>query len=201
MAGAWIITGAGLVEPSATFARAGDGFLITATRPLGGAGEQDRVDADGEAPEGDRLAARDADARGGGMRPGRGPGDLRTHSPGGAGAGARQVAAPVLVSAGWPVKSRSAAAPTWSPIGRPGADLRRSRQRDCLLIRGNGSIATGRSLAERWSGPAIWRKVPGRSEGLGRRKVGGPTSWIPVPDGSKNDQAWAWMRWRYGGEK
>ncbi|HNG57953.1 MAG TPA: hypothetical protein PLX70_10970, partial [Solirubrobacterales bacterium] len=74
---------------------------------------------------------------------------------------------------------------------------------DCLLIRGNGSIATGRSLAE-----AVVRARyleerclagagMGQEEGWRADLVDPRARWFE----KETTRAWAWMRWRYGGEK
>ena len=203
-----IISGAGLVEAFGHVSlRDGDGFLITATRPLGAAGEPDvhRIDNRGQAPEGATdvpletpmhaavyAAREDVNAI------------CRTHSPAAVRAGARGEVPPL-------VHGLAGLAGTVGTCGR--TDLVTDRaageeiaedlgSADSLLIRGNGSIATGRSLAE----------AVVRARYLEERCLAGEG--MDQKDGWKADlldprarwfekettRAWAWLRWRYGEE-
>jgi ribulose-5-phosphate 4-epimerase/fuculose-1-phosphate aldolase len=203
-----IISGAGLVEAFGhVSARDGDGFLITATRPLGAADESDvhRVDSQGRAPEGSEdvpletpmhaavYAARD---------------DVnsicRTHSPAAVRAGARGEVPPLVHGlgglAGEVAVSDRTDLVTDEAAGRKIADDLGSA--DALLIKGNGSIATGRSLAE-----AVVRARYLEERCLAGAGMGQQDGWraeLLEPRArwfeKETTRAWAWMRWRYGGE-
>ena len=203
-----IITGAGLVEAFGhVSARAGDGFLITATRPLGGAGERDvyRVDADGEAPEGatDLPLETPMHAAVYAARP-EVQAICRTHSPAAVRAGARQVVPPLVHGLGGLAGEVALCGRTDLVTDREaGGEISRDLgSADCLLIRGNGSIATGRSLAE-----AVVRAryleerclagaCMGQEEGWRADLVDPRARWFE----KETTRAWAWLRWRYGGD-
>lgn len=72
---------------------------------------------------------------------------------------------------------------------------------DCLLIRGNGAVATGASLPEAavraWyleERARVWRA--GRLE-LSADALEERSSHYPA----EADRAWSWLRWRFGGEE
>lgn len=206
-----IIAGAGLVEAFGhVSARTPDGFMITATRPLGGAGEGDvfKLDADGRPPGG---AERPVDlpleapmhAAIYAARP-----DVsaicRTHSEAAVRAGARGVVPPLLHGLAG-LAGQIALCPRTDLVidldaGREvAADLGGA---DCLLIRANGAVATGGSLAE-----AVVRaryleerclvgEGAGPGGGLDPAELSLRSRWFE----KESARAWTWMRWRYAGD-
>ena len=203
-----IISGAGLVEGFGHVSvRDGEGFLITATRPLGAAGEADVhvVDASGQAAEGAEdvpletpmhaavYAARsDVNAI------------CRTHSPAAVRAGARSEVPPLVHGlgglAGEVALSGRTDLVTDQEAGRQIAeDLGNA---SCLLIRGNGSIATGRSLAEAVVRARYLEERCLVSEGM--EPADGWEVDLLEPRArwfeKETTRAWAWLRWRYGGD-
>jgi ribulose-5-phosphate 4-epimerase/fuculose-1-phosphate aldolase len=205
-----IIAGAGLVEAFGHIsARAADGFMITPTRPLGAAQGDDvfRLDPEGRAVG---EAGRPADL------PLEAPmhaaiyaarGDIsaicRTHSAAAVRAGARGVVPPLLHGLGGLAGQVSFCARTdlvtdLEAGHEIAADLGGA---DCLLIRANGAVATGGSLAE-----AVVRAryleercLVGEGSdpdaGLDPGELSDRSRWF----GKESDRAWSWMRWRYGG--
>lgn len=203
-----ILTGAGLVEAFGhVSARDGDGFLITSTRPLGAAGGEDvhRMDSQGKAPEvasdvpleapmhAAVYAARD---------------DVnaicRTHSPAAVRAGAEGEVPPLVHGlgglAGEVAYSGRTDLVADEAAGREVAgDL---GEANCLLIRGNGAIATGRNMAEAvvraryleercLAGNGLEQEAGWRADLLGPR-----ARWFE----KETTRAFAWLRWRYGGD-
>jgi ribulose-5-phosphate 4-epimerase/fuculose-1-phosphate aldolase len=208
-----IIAGAGLAEAFGhVSARSGDGFLITSTSPMGAATAESihLLDRDGE-PVGTAAGERPADlpleapmhAAVYAARP-EVNAICRTHSPAAVRAGAQGQMPPLLHGLGGLAGEVRLSARfdlvTDAEAGREvAADLAGA---DCLLIRGNGSIATGSSLPQ-----AVVRAryleercVVGEGPGPG----GGPddgglearSRWFE----KESDRAWAWMRWRYAGD-
>ncbi len=203
-----IISRAGLVEAFGhVSAREGDGFLITATRPLGGAAAEDihRVDAAGEAKDGATdvpletpmhaavYAARD---------------DVnaicRTHSPAAVRAGSGGLIPPLVHGLGGLAGEVSLCGRTDlvtdGAAGREvAADLGGA---NCLLIRGSGAIATGRNLAEAVVRARFLEERCLVGDGLAeedgwRAEILEPRArWFE----KETTRAWAWMRWRYGGD-
>ncbi|MBN8866350.1 MAG: class II aldolase/adducin family protein [Solirubrobacterales bacterium] len=200
-----IITEAGLVEAFGhVSARTVDGFMITATRPLGAAGENDVYEiVDGRPAEGATdvplevpmhaavyAAREDVNAI------------CRTHSPAAVEAGARGEVPPL-------VHGLAGLAGEVAVCGRTDlvADPEAGREiaedlgsADCLLIRGNGSIATGLCLAN-----AVVRAryleercLVGRGlapdDGWGTDRLKPRSRWFE----KETSRAWAWLRWRYG---
>jgi ribulose-5-phosphate 4-epimerase/fuculose-1-phosphate aldolase len=208
-----IITGAGLVEAFGhVSARAGDGFMITSTSPLGDATADDVLcvpaDAFTDGERTDPTTARTGEvpleaplhAAVYAARP-----DVaaicRTHSPAAVRAGLRGGVPPVLHGLGGLtgevalcdrfdlVTDRDAGDEVATALG--GAD--------CLLIKGNGSVCVGESLADAvvraryleerclvGEGSAV-------SEGPGGAELAARARWFE----KERVRAWAWMRWRY----
>lgn len=203
-----IVSAAGLLEAFGhVSARDGDGFMITATRPLGAAGEGDihRADRAGATPADATdvpletpmhaavyAAREDVNAI------------CRTHSPAAVRAGARGQVPPLVHGLGGlagevAISGRTDLVTDPEAGGEIAEDLGSA---DCLLIRGNGAIATGRSLAD-----AVVRARyleerclvgegmdPG--EGWTTDLVDPRARWFE----KETTRAWAWMRWRYGGK-
>lgn len=204
-----IIAGAGLVEAFGhVSARTDDGFMITATRPMGAAGESDihRVGPDGQAEEGTLDLPLEAPMHAAVYKAREDVNAIcRTHSPAAVRAGARGEMPPLAHGlgglAGEVTASGRTDLVTDAAAGREIAEDLGSA--DCLLIRGNGSIATGRSLGE----------AVVKARYLEERCLVGEG--MEPEDGWKTDlleprsrwfekettRAWAWLRWRYGGEK
>ncbi len=203
-----IITGAGLVEAFGHVSvRNGDGFLITSTRPLGAAGEGDVIQADrsGAAPGGTEdfpleaamhaavyAAREDVNAI------------CRTHSPAAVSAGASgevpELAHGLGGLAGEVAISGRTDLVTDEAAGREIAEDLGSA--DCLLIRGNGSIATGRDLAEAVVRARYLEERCLVGQGLGRDDGWRAVELEPRARWFEKEttRAWAWMRWRYGGK-
>jgi ribulose-5-phosphate 4-epimerase/fuculose-1-phosphate aldolase len=203
-----IITGAGLVEAFGHVSvRSGEGFLITSTRPLGAAGKDDvhLVDRDGvasghavdvplETPMHAAVYAAREDVNA----------ICRTHSPAAVRAGARGEVPPLVHGlgglAGEVTVSGRTDLVTDGEAGREiAADLGRA---DCLLIRGNGSIATGRSLAEAVVRARYLEERCLVGQGLDRGDGWRAVELEPRARWFEKEttRAWAWMRWRYGGD-
>lgn len=208
-----IIAGAGLAEAFGhVSARSGEGFLITATTPMGAASTEGIHRLDGEG----RPAGGDADER---------PADLpleapmhaavyaarpdvnaicRTHSPAAVRAGARAQVPPLLHGLGGLAGEVALSARfdlvTDAGAGREvAADLAGA---DCLLIRGNGSIATGSSLPQAVVRARYLEERCLVGEGLisesdsDREELGARSRWFE----KESERAWAWLRWRYAGD-
>ncbi|MGB0120329.1 MAG: class II aldolase/adducin family protein, partial [Solirubrobacterales bacterium] len=148
-----IISGAGLVEAFGhVSSRSADGFLITATRPLGAAGAGEVYSVD---PEGNPLAdAPDLPletpmhAAVYAARPDVGA-ICRTHSPAAVRAGARGEVPPLVHGLGGLAGSVNFCSRTDLVTDlEAGNELAAALDDgDCVLVRGNGSLATGPSLA------------------------------------------------------
>lgn len=200
-----IITGAGLVEAFGhVSARSGQGFMITSTRPLGSTGEADihlldgecRAAADAtdlplEAPMHAAIYAARNDVNA----------ICRTHSPAAVRAGAIGVIPPLVHGlgglAGEVAISDRTDLVTDFAAGEEIANALQSA--DCLLVRGNGSIATGHSLGE-----AVVRARFLEERCLVGEGFGTADGWTAVELESRawwfekeTTRAWAWMRWRF----
>lgn len=202
-----IISGAGLVEGFGHVSvRDGDGFLITATRPLGAATEGDvhRIDASGKAPEGAAdvpletpmhaavYAARsDVNAI------------CRTHSPAAVRAGAAGAVPPLVHGlAGLAGEVAISGRTDLVTDEAAGSEIAEDfGMADCLLIRGNGSIATGRSLGEAVVRARYLEERCLVGEGL--HEEDGWRADLLTPRArwfeKETTRAWAWLRWRYLG--
>jgi len=204
-----IIAGAGLVEAFGhVSARTDDGFMITATRPMGAAGESDihRVGPDGQAEEGTLDLPLEAPMHAAVYKAREDVNAIcRTHSPAAVRAGARGEMPPLAHGLGGLAGEVTASGRTDLVTDQTaGQEIARDLgSADCLLIRGNGAIATGQSLGE----------AVVRARYLEERCLVGEG--MEPEDGWKTDlleprsrwfekettRAWAWLRWRYGGEK
>jgi len=203
-----IIAGAGLAEAFGhVSARAGECFLITSTTPMAAAGPADihLLDADGNAAEGAADAPFEAALHAAvyAARP-----DVnairRTHSPAAVRAGARSEVPPLLhglggLAGGVRLSGRTDLV-TDAEAGREvAADL---AEADCLLIRGNGSIATGSSLpqavvrARYLEERCLVGEGPDSGSGLDQGELDARSRWFE----KESARAWAWMRWRYAGD-
>jgi HCOMODA/2-hydroxy-3-carboxy-muconic semialdehyde decarboxylase len=201
-----IIAGAGLVEGFGhVSARDSDGFLVTATRPLGGAVAADihRLDSGAAASEDATEVPLETPMHASvyAARP-----DVnaicRTHSPAAVIAGAHGEVPPLGHGLGGLagevrfcgrtdlVTDREAGEQIATALGPA----------DCLLVRGNGAIATGRTLAE-----AVVRAryleercLVGEGlapeEGFSEQDLAARRRWFE----REAARAWAWMNWRYG---
>jgi ribulose-5-phosphate 4-epimerase/fuculose-1-phosphate aldolase len=208
-----IIAGAGLAEAFGhVSARSAEGFLITATRPMGAAGAED-------------IHLLDREGRPAGAGGGDEPADLpleapmhaavyaarpdvnaicRTHSPAAVRAGARGQVPPLLHGLGGlagevNLSARSDLVTDGGAGREVAADLAGA---DCLLIRGNGSIATGSSLpqavvrARYLEERCLVGEGPDPGSGLDRAELEARSRWFE----KEGTRAWAWMRWRYAGD-
>ena len=203
-----IVANAGLAEAFGhVSARAGDGFLITSTKPMGAAGDADihRIGADSAAEAGAQdvpletplhTAVYEARADVGAI--------CRTHSPAAVAAGAAEVVPPLVHGlgglAGEVVLCGRVDLVTDPEAGREVAAA--LGPASCVLIRGNGSIAVGGSLAE-----AVVRAryleerclvgeglSPGQA--LDAESLAVRSKWFEA----EMVRTWAWMRWRYVGD-
>jgi HCOMODA/2-hydroxy-3-carboxy-muconic semialdehyde decarboxylase len=200
-----IISAAGLVEGFGhVSARTGDGFLLTATRPMGSADEGDvhRMTAGGTAPEGAQDVPLEAPMHAAvyEARP-----DVnaicRTHSPAAVAAGARGKVPPLVHGlgglAGEVAISGRIDLVTDAGAGQEvAADLGLA---ECLLIRGNGCIATGSSLpvavvrARYLEERCLVGEGAGEGSAIGAGDLERRSRWFE----KETARAWAWMRWRY----
>ncbi|MCB0870821.1 MAG: class II aldolase/adducin family protein [Solirubrobacterales bacterium] len=204
-----IITGAGLVEAFGhVSARTGDGFLITSTRPLGAAAAADvhQVGADGGVAEGTTDVPLETPMHAAvyEARPDVGA-IARTHSPAAVRAGVLGEIPPLTHGLGGLAGEVALSARTDLVADREaGQEIARDLgQANCLLIRGNGSIATGRSLAE-----AVVRARYLEERCLVSEEMEPADGWraeLLEPRArwfeTETTRAWAWLRWRYGGER
>lgn len=202
-----IITGAGLVEAFGhVSARSGDGFLITSTRPLGGATAEDvhAVDREGravadatdvplETPMHAAIYSARSDVQA----------ICRTHSPAAVRAGALGEVPPLVHGLGGiagdvAVSSRTDLVTDEEGGSEIAEDLGSA---DCLLIRGNGSIATGRTLAEavvraRYLEERCLAAQGLELDGWRAEELEPRARWFE----KETTRAFAWMQWRYGGD-
>lgn len=203
-----IISGAGLVEAFGHVSvRDGDGMLITATLPLGAAqaGQIHRIDSGGSAGEGAEdvpletpmhaavyAAREDVNAI------------CRTHSAAAVRAGVAGEIPPLTHGLGGLAGEVALSGRTDLVTDQAAGDEIAEDLGDanCLLIRGNGSIATGRSLAEAVVRARYLEERCLVSEGMEpadgwRAELLEPRArWFE----KETTRAWAWLRWRYGGE-
>jgi ribulose-5-phosphate 4-epimerase/fuculose-1-phosphate aldolase len=203
-----IVAGAGLVEAFGhVSARSGDGFLITATRPMGSATADDvhALDAGGTASSEAADVPLEAPLHAAiyAARPDVGA-ICRTHSPAAVRAGARQVVPPLLHGLAGLAGELALCDRTDLVV-----DLDAGRQvaealggADCVLIRANGCVATGASLGE-----AVVRaryleerclvgEGASQGSGLSDAELSTRSKWFQ----KESARAWAWMRWRYAGD-
>ncbi len=203
-----IITRAGLVEAFGHVSvRDGDGFLITATRPLGAAGPGDvhAVDADGVAPPGaaDVPLETPMHAAVYAARPEVGA-ICRTHSPAAVIAGARGEVPPLGHGLGGLAGEVRLCGRTdlVTDLQTGGEIASALGDADCLLIKGNGSIAVGKDLAQ-----AVVRARYLEERCLVGERMDPNDGWEAAELDPRSRwfeketaRAWAWMRWRYGGD-
>ncbi len=203
-----IISGAGLVEGFGhVSARDGDGFLITATLPLGAAtaDQVHRVDAAGKATEGAENVPLEAPMHAA-IYAARSDVNAicRTHSPAAVRAGVLGEVPPLTHGLGGlagdvKLSGRTDLVTDQAAGEEIAEDLGNA---NCLLIRGNGSIATGQSLAEAVVRARYLEERCLVSEGIDpadgwRAELLEPRSrWFE----KETTRAWAWLRWRYRGE-
>jgi ribulose-5-phosphate 4-epimerase/fuculose-1-phosphate aldolase len=199
-----IVTGAGLCEAFGhVSARSPEGFLITPTTPLGEVSAGDILEVAGDAPpDPSRDMPLEAPMHAAiyRARP-----DIaaicRTHSPAAVRAGARGEVPPLLHGLGGLagevalcgrfdlVTDRDAGDEVAAALGSA----------DSLLIKGNGSLCVGGSLADAvvraWyleercavgEGPAV-------GDGPGDVELAARARWYE----KERNRAWSWMRWRY----
>lgn len=203
-----IIARAGLVEGFGhVSARSGDGFLITATRPLGAARAEDvhAVDADGVAPPGAADVPLEAPMHAAvyAARPDVGA-ICRTHSPAVVAAGARGVIPPLAHGLGGLAGAVGLCDRTDLVTDlEAGSEIAEALgDRDCLIIRGNGAIAVGMDLPE-----AVVRARYLEERSLVGEGIDPGGGWDAATLGPRSRwfekekaRAWAWMRWRYDGD-
>lgn len=202
-----IISGAGLVEGFGhVSARHGEGFLITATRPLGAAGEGDvhEVDGDGWPPEGASDVPLETPMHAAVYRAREDVNAIcRTHSPAAVRAGARGQVPPLTHGLGGLAGELALSRRTDLVTDRAaGAEIAEDLGgADALLIRGNGSIATGRSLAEAvvraryLEERCLVSQGEDPEHGWQAELLEPRSRWFE----KETTRAWAWLRWRYGG--
>ncbi len=202
-----IVAGAGLAEGFGhVSARVSDsGFMITATRPLGACsssdvhligpgGEPGAEDLPLETPMHAAIYGARADVMA----------ICRTHSPVAVIAGTRSCVPPLMHGLGGLAgEVRLSARTDLVTDAAAGeeivADLAGA---DCLLIRGNGSIAVGSSLPEavvraRYLEERCvvgWGADP--ESGLDVDELASRAGWFK----KEQDRAWSWMRWKYAGD-
>jgi len=203
-----ITAGAGLVEAFGHVSmRAGEGFLITATTPMGEAtaGSIHEIAADGKAPEGAEDVPLETPMHGAiyAARP-----DVeaicRTHSPAAVRAGARGVVPPVVhglagLAGNVAVCGRVNLVTDKLSGDEVAADL---GQDDCVLIRGNGAISTGRSLAEAVVRARYLEERCLTGEGFSQADAIDAATLASRSEWWEKEmvRSWAWMRWRYVGD-
>lgn len=204
-AAARVVSGAGLVEGFGhVSARSGDGFLITATRPLGSAGPDDihRMDADGRPPAGAADVPLEAPMHAAiyAARPDVGA-VCRTHSPAAVVAGSRGEIPPLVHGLGGlagevRLCGRTDLVTDLQTGGEIAAALGDAQ---CLLIRGNGALAVGQDLAE-----AVVRSRYLEERCLVGERSDPGSGWTATELDPRSRwfekemaRAWAWMRWRY----
>lgn len=203
-----IVAGAGLVEAFGHVSmRAGDGFLITSTLPMGEATAESihEIGPGGKAIEGAENVPLETPMHGAiyAARP-----DVeaicRTHSPAAVRAGARGVVPPL-------VHGLAGLAGKVSVCGRVNlvtdelsgdevaGDL---GQDDCVLIRGNGCVSTGGSLAEAVVRARYLEERCLTGEGFSQAETIDAETLVSRSEWFEKEmvRSWAWMRWRYVGD-
>ena len=203
-----IISRAGLVEAFGhVSARSGDRFLITPTRPLGGTTESDvlEIDAEGwpvgeaeDVPLGAALHAAVYAAREdvGAI--------VRTRSAAAVAAGASGEVPPLVHGLGG-LAGEVAICDRIDLVSDAGAGEQVAGAlgpASNLLLRGNGSFSVGTDLAEA-AVKALYleeRCLVGGQTKPDRRfdeaQLAARSRWFAA----ESERAWAWMRWRYGGD-
>ncbi len=202
-----IVAGAGLAEAFGhVSARAEDGFLITATRPMGAATADDihRISVEGLAEDGAEdvpletplhAAVYEARPEVGAI--------CRTHSPAAVRAGSAGEVPPLVhglgILAGEVRICDRTDLVTYLEAGREVAAALGSGA--CVLIRGNGSIAVGESLAEAVVRARFLEERCLVGEGLDQGDAILADELAPRSRWSEQEMArsWAWMRWKYVG--
>lgn len=208
-AAARIISRAGLVEAFGhVSARTSEGFLLTATRPLGVSSVEDihRVDRDGLAAEDALDVPLEAPMHAAiyAARPDIGA-ICRTHSVAAVAAGVRGIVPPLVHGLGGLAGDvRLAGRIDLVTELEGGAEIARALgDGDCVLVRGNGAIATGGSIAE-----AVVRaryleerclvgEGIDQADGITADDLAARSKWFE----KEMVRAWAWMRWRYDGDR
>jgi ribulose-5-phosphate 4-epimerase/fuculose-1-phosphate aldolase len=197
---------AGLVEAFGhVSARTGTGFAITATTtPLGSATAESVLAVDGDgalegAPLETPLHAAIYDAR-----PDLGA-ICRTHSPAMVAVGAAGDLPPLTHGLGGLAGAVAFADQIQLVVdGHLAASLAAALGgADCLLMRGNGGLATGESLeraaVRAWyleQRSRVWLDSGGRATALGEQESGERSRHWPV----EAERAWRWLHWRFGEE-
>jgi HCOMODA/2-hydroxy-3-carboxy-muconic semialdehyde decarboxylase len=194
---------AGLVEGFGhVSARSDDGFLITSTRPLGGARAEEVIAVRGDdapaegAPLETPLHAAIYDARA----------DVsaicRTHSRFAVAWGARREVPPLVHGLGALAGSVTVSDDVQLVADPDRADRVAAElgERDCLLLRGNGALATARTLesaaVRAWFLEERCRVAADSGGGLAltEAELAERSSWFPAEEA----RAWRWLQWRFG---
>ena len=203
-----IISRAGLVEAFGhVSARSGDRFLITPTRPLGGTTESDvrEIDAEGwpvgEAEDVPLEAALHAAVYAAREDVGA---IVRTHSPAAVAAGASGEVPPLVHGLGG-LAGEVAICDRIDLVSDAGAGEQVAGAlgpASNLLLRGNGSFSVGTDLAEA-AVKALYLEerclVGGQTKPdrqFDEAQLAARSRWFAA----ESERAWAWMRWRYGGD-
>lgn len=203
-----IVAAAGLVEAFGhVSARAENGFLITSTRPMGAAAADDihLIDREGRAGDGAEDVPLETPLHAAiyESRPDVGA-ICRTHSPAAVAAGAAGSIPPLahgLAGLAGEVKlSDRVDLVTNIEAAREVAGALGSAS--CVLIRGNGSVAVGRNLAEAVVRARYLEERCLAGEGLkpgdalDAETLAIRSEWFE----KEVVRAWAWMQWRYVGD-
>ena len=203
-----IISRAGLVEAFGhVSARSGDGILITPTRPLGGTTESDVLEIDaegrpvGEAEDVPLEAALHAAVYAAREDVGA---IVRTHSPAAVAAGASGEVPPLVHGLGG-LAGEVAICDRIDLVSDAGAGEQVAGAlgpASNLLLRGNGSFSVGTDLAEA-AVKALYLEerclVGGQTKPdrqFDEAQLAARSRWFAA----ESERAWAWMRWRYGGD-
>ncbi len=203
-----IISRAGLVEAFGhVSARSGDGILITPTRPLGGTTESDVLEIDaegrpvGEAEDVPLEAALHAAVYAAREDVGA---IVRTHSPAAVAAGASGEVPPLVHGLGGLAGEVAICdrIDLVSDAGAGGQVAGALGPASNLLLRGNGSFSVGTDLAEA-AVKALYLEerclVGGQTKPdrqFDEAQLAARSRWFAA----ESERAWAWMRWRYGGD-
>ena len=203
-----IISRAGLVEAFGhVSARSGDRFLITPTRPLGGTTESDVLEIDaegrpvGEAEDVPLEAALHAAVYAAREDVGA---IVRTHSPAAVAAGVTGEVPPLVHGLGG-LAGEVAICDRIDLVSDAGAGEQVAGAlgpASNLLLRGNGSFSVGTDLAEA-AVKALYLEerclVGGQTKPdrqFDEAQLAARSRWFAA----ESERAWAWMRWRYGGD-
>ncbi len=203
-----IISRAGLVEAFGhVSARSGDGFLITPTRPLGGTSETDvlELDAEGRPVGGAEDVPLEAALHAAVYAAREDVGAIvRTHSPAAVAAGASGEVPPLVHGLGG-LAGEVAICDRIDLVSDAGAGEQVAGAlgpASNLLLRGNGSFSVGTDLAEAAVKTLYLeeRCLVGGQTKPDRRfdeaQLAARSRWFAA----ESERAWAWMRWRYGGD-